>query len=55
MVTTYDNNAFEEAGFTANDRSTFKQIIEDEKMHIAFLQSNVKMSTCFIEIRAEVA
>jgi len=43
VVTTYDNNAFEQAGFTANDRSTFKQIINQEKQHIAFLQDNVRM------------
>lgn len=45
VVTTYDNNAFEQAGFTANDRSTFKQIINQEKQHIAFLQDNVRMRT----------
>jgi len=43
VVTKYDNSAFEKAGFTANDRSTFLQIITEEQMHIAALQKNVKM------------
>ncbi|KAK9894081.1 hypothetical protein P389DRAFT_198175 [Cystobasidium minutum MCA 4210] len=41
VVTTFDGNAFESAGFSRADRATFKQIIAQEKAHIGALRRDV--------------